>query len=278
MATFTHLILFVSLCSFIWADSKASQLQERFLNISFVPPSPNLLAAVGACQGGRCPGISGGAIASPSFPLNYPDKTTVEYQLETYRDSRIRLQFEVFDLEEAENCRTADYLRVRDEAKIPPSSTYCGKDLPGPFTSRGNTLLLRFESDILENRQGFLATWTAVKPPNLIEGQTQGEFKTPNYPNKYPRNTKIVQTFAIPDGAKVEFKVVDFRTEGCCDRFCINSPDVWVGPAGWGQCYSGRITSIPTFEKDSKFRYFTLSFRSDGSVQQRGFNIQWKLV
>ena len=183
----------------------------------------------------RCPGISGGAISSPSFPLNYPDKTTVEYELETYTDSRIRLQFEVFDLEEAENCRTADYLRVRDEEQIPPSSTYCGKDLPGPFTSRGNKLLLRFESDILENRQGFLATWTEVKPPNLIEGQTQGEFKTPNYPNKYPRHTKIVQTFAIPDGAKVEFKVVDFKTERYSDRFCINSPDVWVGPDGWGQ-------------------------------------------
>ena len=28
--------------------------QERFLNFSFVPPSPHLLAAVGACQGGRC--------------------------------------------------------------------------------------------------------------------------------------------------------------------------------------------------------------------------------
>ena len=44
------------------------------------------------------------------------------------------------------------------------------------------------------------------------------------------------------------------------------------------QCYSGRVSSIPTFEKNSKSRYFTLSFHSDGSVQQRGFNIQWKLV
>ena len=183
----------------------------------------------------RCPGILGGAISSPNFPLNYPDKTTVEYELETYGDSRIQLQFEVFDLEEAENCRTGDYLRVRDPAKNTPSRTYCGKDLPEPFTSRGNKIFLRFESDILENRQGFLATWTEVKPPNLIEGQTQGEFKTPNYPKKYPRSTRIVQTFAIPDGAKVEFKVVDFQTERCCDLFCINRPDRWVGPAGGGQ-------------------------------------------
>ena len=173
----------------------------------------------------RCPGVSGGAISSPAFPLNYPDKTSVEYQLETYRDSRIRLQFEVFDLEEAENCRRADFLRV---FRVSPSSdlgAYCGKELPGPFTSEGNTMFLRFKSDILENRQGFLATWTEVPPTNLIEGRTQGEFKTPNYPNKYPRRTKIVQTFSFPDGAKVEFKVVDFQTERCCDRFCINSPN-----------------------------------------------------
>ena len=81
---------------------------------------------------------------------------------------------------------------------------------------------LWFESDILENGQGFLATWTEVPPNNLIEGQTQGEFKTPNYPRNYPRNTKIVQTFAFPDGAKVEFKVVDFQTERSYDFFCIN--------------------------------------------------------
>ena len=150
--------------------------------------------------------------------MNYPDKASVYYELETYRDSRIRLQFEVFDLEEAEVCGRADYLSVS-------SSLFCGKELPGPFISEGNTMYLRFESDILENGQGFLATWTEVKPTNLIEGRTQGEFKTPNHPKKYPRNTEIIQTFAIPDGAKVEFKVVDFQTEGCCDHLCINSPN-----------------------------------------------------
>jgi len=274
MSTLPHHLLFLvsfyPLTSWADTDGNASQVRERFLNISYVPPSPNLLAAVGACQGGRCPGISGGALSSPSFPLNYPDKASVFYELETYRDSRIRLQFEVFDLEVAEVCRRADYLSVS-------SNLFCGKELPGPFISEGNTMYLRFESDILENGQGFLATWTEVKPTNLLEGRTQGEFKTPNHPKKYPRNTEIIQTFAIPDGAKVEFKVVDFQTEGCCDHLCINSPN---GPSSNpdGQCYSGRVSSIPTFEKNSKSRYFTLSFHSDGSVQQRGFNIQWKLV
>merc|ERR1719400_1665189 len=114
MSTLPHHLLFLT--SFYpltsWADSNASQLQERFLNISYVPPSPNLLAAVGACQGGRCPGLTGGAISSPSFPLNYPNKASVFYTLETYRDSRIRLQFEVFDLEEDEICGRADYVSV----------------------------------------------------------------------------------------------------------------------------------------------------------------------
>ena len=32
---------------------RGTEFQERLLNISYVPPSPNLLAAVGACQGGR---------------------------------------------------------------------------------------------------------------------------------------------------------------------------------------------------------------------------------
>ena len=168
----------------------------------------------------RCPGLSGGAIASPSFPLNYPDKAHVEYQLETYRDSRIRLQFEVFDLEETPDCR-ADYLTIYQSDFL----AFCGKELPGAITSRDNTMHIRFESDYLENRQGFLATWTEVPPPNLIRGRSQGEFKTPNYPKKYPKHTRIVQTFTIPDGAKVEFKVVDFETGERNDHFCINSPN-----------------------------------------------------
>ena len=180
----------------------------------------------------RCPGLSGGALSSPSFPLNYPDKASVSYVLETYLDSRIRLQFEVFDLEEAEVCERADYLRV---SLVSGSAfPYCGKELPGPFISGGNTMYLEFRSDILENGQGFLATWKEVKPLNVIEGRTQGEFKTPNYPKKYPRNTNIVQTFAIPDGAKVEFKVLDFQTEGCCDRLCINTPH-WKSGVAHGE-------------------------------------------
>lgn len=269
METFYCLIILLSFSSLTWAGRNDSQ--ERFLNISFIPPSPNLFAAVGACHGGRCPGVSGGAISSPSFPLNYPDKSRVEYHLETYRDSRIRLQFEVFDLEETPNCR-ADYLQIDF------SRTFCGKDLPGPFTSGGNTMYIRFESDYLENGQGFLATWTEVPPPSLIRGRTQGEFKTPNYPKKYPKHTRIIQTFAIPEGAKVEFKVVDFQTGEKNDHLCINSPDWRTNrPGPDRQCYSGSISSIPTFEKDSKSRYFTLSFRS-GRVQHRGINIQWKLV
>ena len=192
--------------------------------LSFVPtPFPGSSEIVGITLHPdllslRCPGLSGGSLSSPSFPLNYPDKTQVSYQLETYRDSKIRLQFEVFDLEEAERCRGADYVSVS-------SGVYCGKELPGPFISEGNKMFLRFESDLLENGQGFLATWSEVKPTNLIEGRTQGEFKTPNYPKKYPKNMNIVQTFVVPDGAKVEFKVVDFQTERCCDHLCINSPN-----------------------------------------------------
>ena len=181
----------------------------------------------------RCPGVTGGAISSPSFPLNYPDKSSVEYHLETYRDSHIRIQFEVFDLEETPICR-ADYVMLsrvvelsrKYEATPAITRFFCGKDLPGPFTSWNNKLHIRFESDYMKNGQGFLATWKEVPPMGLIKGRTQGEFKTPNYPEKYPKHHRMKQTFAIPDGAKVEFKVVDFQLgEHHQDHFCINSPD-----------------------------------------------------
>ena len=49
-------VFLLSFSSLTWAERKVSQ--ERFLNISFIPPSPtfippHLLEAVGACHGGR---------------------------------------------------------------------------------------------------------------------------------------------------------------------------------------------------------------------------------
>ena len=187
-----------------------------------------------ACEGGRCPGTQGGSIKSPGFPFNYPDKAEVEYELETEEFSTIELNFEVFDLElEGGSCREHDYITIDGHQNITIDGQYynydydyydifCGEDKPPRQTSQRNTLTVKFYSDYSDTRQGFLATWRQVLPAPLVEGRTEGEFKSPNYPNDYPRRTDIIEYYSLPEADQIEFTVVDFQTEGCCDRFCID--------------------------------------------------------
>lgn len=195
----------------------------RFLNLTYIPPSPNLWAAIGACEGGRCPGTLGGAIKSPGYPLNYPDKQDVTYTLETYKDTKIELKFDMFDLEESNNqqCSDGDYVRISQRGRNHNSPYFCGKTNPPVFKSFGNKMVVQFFSDFNLNARGFLATWKEVLPKNLIDGQTEGELRTPNYPNKYPRNARVRRYFVIPQNSRIEFRVIDFQTELGYDKLCV---------------------------------------------------------
>jgi cubilin len=180
-----------------------------------------------ACEGGRCPGTTGGALKSPGFPLAYPDKAQVTYQLETIPGTKIDLKFEVLDIERIEGttCRLVDYVNVCKNNYC-GGQYFCGKTIPPIIRSKSNKMTVRFFSDYNQNGQGFLATWKQVLPEDVIEGQTEGVFTSPNYPNKYPPNTKVSKSFVIPQNSKVEFTVVDFNTEGGYDLFCTShSPD-----------------------------------------------------
>ena len=110
---------------------------------------------------------------------------TIRFRL-YYKDTKIELKFDMFDLEESNNqqCSDGDYVRIRNRN----SQYFCGKTIPPVFKSFGNKMVVQFFSDFNINARGFLATWKEVLPKNLIDGQTEGELRTPNYPNKYPRN------------------------------------------------------------------------------------------
>ena len=68
------------------------------------------------------------------------------------------LTFDSFDLEYGSSCGY-DYVEVSYDSY---SQRYCGTSIPGPFTSTGSSMVVRFHSNWISTRTGFTAVWTEV--------------------------------------------------------------------------------------------------------------------
>ena len=88
-----------------------------------------------------------------------------EWELEAENGGKIRLTFEHFDIEPKTynvwQMQTIcnDYVEVSYDSF---SEKFCGITIPGPFTSTGDSMTVKFHSDALNNRPGFRAVWTEI--------------------------------------------------------------------------------------------------------------------
>ena len=74
------------------------------------------------------------------------------------------LQFEAFNIESHPfgGC-VFDYVEISYDSF---SWRYCGSAIPGPFTSTGSSLTVRFHTDEKDTSSGFLAKWEEVNIDN----------------------------------------------------------------------------------------------------------------
>ena len=71
---------------------------------------------------------------------------------------QITLTFEAFSIEYHSRC-VYDWVEVTYDGS---SQKYCGGSIPGPFTSTGTSMVVRFHSDVRDTSTGFSAVWTEV--------------------------------------------------------------------------------------------------------------------
>ena len=76
-------------------------------------------------------------------------------------------------------------------------------------------MTLIFHSDESVNGEGFQANWKSVQNPK------SGEFKSPNYPEPYERNTYIEKFLEAPKGSSIEITIKDFETRAYYDYLTI---------------------------------------------------------
>lgn len=104
-----------------------------------------------------------GVITSPNYPRNYPHNTQCIWVLRGTPGRKVTLTFTNFDVEAHGTC-SYDYIELRqgDNANASLINKYCGSNLPPSVTSFGNSLYIKFRSDISTSGTGFRAEYTTA--------------------------------------------------------------------------------------------------------------------
>uniref|UniRef100_A0A8C6PYS0 ST14 transmembrane serine protease matriptase b n=1 Tax=Nothobranchius furzeri TaxID=105023 RepID=A0A8C6PYS0_NOTFU len=113
-----------------------------------------------------------GQIDSPGFPVAYPGDIYQQWRLRADPGYRVKLEFHTLILED--DCQH-DFIRLYDS--LGPIDTkvlteICGRALKSPvFTSRSNSVTIKFNSDASLVDQGFLASYEGFVPSNPCPGR-----------------------------------------------------------------------------------------------------------
>ncbi|BHF63132.1 Bone morphoproteintic protein 1 [Sparganum proliferum] len=96
-------------------------------------------------------------IASPGFPNEYPLNSKCVWKIQVPAGYHAVFTLEIFELEDMYGC-PFDYLEVYDGPSESSSrlQKVCGSKIPAPFVSTTNVMTVKFVSDDLFNKKGFI--------------------------------------------------------------------------------------------------------------------------
>ena len=160
----------------------------------------------------------------------------------------------------------------------------CGSVKPSKLISSGNKLTVKFHSDYSVNKKGFKAIWKQV---TATEG---GSIKSENYPQNYPDNKvqvkeklfeywcmetiKLFQewSLSVAEGSKIQltFETLDIEAHSTCVYDYVE-----VNNGGETKKFCGTTVPDPI---TSTANIMTVKFKSDYSVNKKGFSAVWKKV
>ena len=201
----------------------------------------------------------------------------------------IRLIFEKFDLEEANNCQLHDHLGIydgqsEDAAQI---AELCGYELPKTMESSDNTMFLKFQTDAARRAAGFRIFYEFFKPaetqpilpptPEPCNGKeflltgTFGSFNSPNFGNgEYfsDDNCYWLISSDIFNRVKLTFDSFDIEADPQCmrDRVIVYDGPTEQAPVLGTFCGY----SLPN-PLESSSAQLLVKFESDSSAQRTGF-------
>ncbi|XP_053380812.1 uncharacterized protein LOC123562034 [Mercenaria mercenaria] len=165
----------------------------------------------------NCDGVCGGEVAAPTYTFQspqvdgkYPPHVTCQWRIQGPVGKKVKLKFNIFDLED-----DYDTLTVQDgptsEEEIIAVNT--GSVIPSPITSTTNFLLITFTSDHSIENTGFQAVWEPVDAGynrNLVAEDMPKFITSPSYPDNYMGNIQAAWTIRA-EGDIIGLQIIDLE-------------------------------------------------------------------
>ncbi|XP_023942426.2 cubilin-like [Bicyclus anynana] len=214
-----------------------------------------------------------GEIGSPSYNGLYLSNLLCEYKITTRPDTRIRISFKTFKLENSLTCKY-DSVKIYDgpTSDSPLVGKFCGTTLPKTYTSSTNKLFILFKSDHTVASEGFKIDFESICFQTIVGDS--GIVKTPNYPMFYPKNTVCEYVISTAPGKVIQLTFQDFDIEDSsyynCTYDYVEIRDGHFNNSTLLGKYCGNSEVVPPTQI-STYNYMYIKFNSDMSINGRGF-------
>lgn len=127
--------------------------------------------------------ISGlaGEITKGGISSFYEPNTDCVWIIAVQRGSKIRMQFDFFDIETSPFCSN-DFLKVLDGPSDISRTLIneCGRKNLQDVISSGNEVFIRFKTDARNNGRGFKMRWSAIRPGQATMKPTTAKAVNPS--------------------------------------------------------------------------------------------------
>ncbi|KAJ8389047.1 hypothetical protein AAFF_G00124440 [Aldrovandia affinis] len=238
-------------------------------------PLPTI--APGACGGALMPGDTPMFLFSPGWPENYDTYLECTWVIRS-PDTIVELNLLSIDIEDGATCYY-DSLVVRDgETNLSPLlAKLCGRELPGPIHSSGDSMFLRFTTDSSITGRGFNASYS--KGCGGLFHADRGVISSPRYPENYTPGLDCSWKVMVTPGFRVSaifqtpFQVQGFGTVCSSGDYLElrNGPDASAPPLGGRLCGSSPPSVTQTTDNQLYLRFI-----SDASDEGSGFKLTFE--
>ena len=210
---------------------------------------------------------------------NYCNNQDCKWLIQPPQATSVTLNFTAFDLEDA----SPDGQTIYDAVEVYDGTTtsatllgrFTGSNLPPAITSSGGSMLVRFISDLEENKQGFSAYYTSTQNPYCTGTTTtltaqSGTFADGSASNNYANNTSCSWLIQPTNATAITLSFSAFNTELNYDGVIVYDGANNTAPV-LGQ-FSG--TSIPNSVTSTGGSMY-VEFLSDPAVRGQGWTANY---
>jgi len=162
-----------------------------------------------------------GTVTDGSGGNNYCNNQDCEWLIQPPNATSVTLNFTAFDIEDA----STDGNTIYDAVEIYNGSTtgatllgtFTGNNIPQTLTSSGGSLLIRFFSDLVTNKQGWSANYTSTQNTYCTGSTTltaqNGTFNDGSGGNQYANNSDCSWLIQPPSATSITLSFSAFNTE-----------------------------------------------------------------